>query len=574
MTAPDQEPIDLVDALNTGRINRRDFMRRGVLLGLSIPTITALLASCGDDDDDDAEETAGERRHRHGASQFRPRGARARRPPPRRGAAPGRSGWRPRSRPAALDPIAMQDLGTYGIVAQCFEFLCTLGDEGAIAPGLAESWESERRRLGVDVPSAPGRQVARRHRLHVGRRGRHARPPVRRRQRRSRRRDRRRARSTPAIPRPRSSRCSSPNGNFPYLVSVFNAQAVITPVGVHHRHDARRLAQRHRPLEADQLRRRHRRRVRPQRRLVGRRSAARHDDVPVLRRHRVDGHGRRRRRGRHARPVPGGRRRGAVRQPRLQRRRLPGRHPPPDLDALRHGPVHRQAGPSGARLQHRPAGSGRHPVQGQGGRRQRPRDLPDLPVLRRLGATAPVRPRHGQATARRCRLPRRHLGRAPLRQPAGDPAAGAADPGPGGGGRLHARARRREPRHVLRRRSGARPSPPTRRAPAPPSSASSTTATAPRPTCTSTRRCRRTASGTPRSTRRPEFDAAFAAYQAAIGVDAQKAACKTIEEILVEDTPIVVPYIYNYIAGWSTKYDGIRVSALGQIFLDKAVQVA
>ena len=71
----------------------------------------------------------------------------------------------------------------------------------------------------------------------------------------------------------------------------------------------------------------------------------------------------------------------------------------------------------------------------------------------------------------------------------------------------------------------------------------------------------------------PEFDAAFTAYQAAIGVDAQKAACKTIEEILVEDTPIVVPYIYNYIAGWSKKYDGIRVSALGQIFLDKAVEV-
>src|SRR5436190_21818676 len=58
MTAPDQEPIDLVNALNSGRINRRDFMRRGVLLGLSIPTISALLASCGDDDDN-AESTAG-----------------------------------------------------------------------------------------------------------------------------------------------------------------------------------------------------------------------------------------------------------------------------------------------------------------------------------------------------------------------------------------------------------------------------------------------------------------------------------------------------------------------------------
>jgi peptide/nickel transport system substrate-binding protein len=72
----------------------------------------------------------------------------------------------------------------------------------------------------------------------------------------------------------------------------------------------------------------------------------------------------------------------------------------------------------------------------------------------------------------------------------------------------------------------------------------------------------------------PEFDAAFSAYQAAIGLDAQKAACTTLEQILLEDTPVVVPYFYNYISGWSKQYDGIRVSALGQIFLDKAVQVA
>jgi peptide/nickel transport system substrate-binding protein len=72
----------------------------------------------------------------------------------------------------------------------------------------------------------------------------------------------------------------------------------------------------------------------------------------------------------------------------------------------------------------------------------------------------------------------------------------------------------------------------------------------------------------------PDFDAAFAEYQAAIGVDAQKAACKKMETILLEDTPIVIPYIYNYISGWSKKFDKIRVSALGQIFLDTAVQVA
>ena len=53
MTAPGQEPLDLVDALNAGRISRRDFVRRGLLLGLSVPTLTAVLAACGGDDDDD-----------------------------------------------------------------------------------------------------------------------------------------------------------------------------------------------------------------------------------------------------------------------------------------------------------------------------------------------------------------------------------------------------------------------------------------------------------------------------------------------------------------------------------------
>ena len=43
---------------------------------------------------------------------------------------------------ATLDPIAMQDLGAYGMVQQSFEFLATLGEDGAIAPGLAESWEA------------------------------------------------------------------------------------------------------------------------------------------------------------------------------------------------------------------------------------------------------------------------------------------------------------------------------------------------------------------------------------------------------------------------------------------------
>ena len=71
-----------------------------------------------------------------------------------------------------------------------------------------------------------------------------------------------------------------------------------------------------------------------------------------------------------------------------------------------------------------------------------------------------------------------------------------------------------------------------------------------------------------------EFDAAFAEFQAAIGVDAQKAACKKIETILNEDVAVALPYWYNYLAGSSKKFQGIYSSALGQMFLSAASQVA
>jgi peptide/nickel transport system substrate-binding protein len=71
-----------------------------------------------------------------------------------------------------------------------------------------------------------------------------------------------------------------------------------------------------------------------------------------------------------------------------------------------------------------------------------------------------------------------------------------------------------------------------------------------------------------------EFDAAFGEFQAAIGVEAQKAACTKIETILNEDVPILVPYFYNYLAGSSKKYQGIYSSALGQMFFSSASQVA
>jgi peptide/nickel transport system substrate-binding protein len=67
-----------------------------------------------------------------------------------------------------------------------------------------------------------------------------------------------------------------------------------------------------------------------------------------------------------------------------------------------------------------------------------------------------------------------------------------------------------------------------------------------------------------------DFDAAFKEFQSAVGVDAQKVACGKIEKILNEDVPIGLPYFYNYLSGNSKKYTGVYTSALGQMFLSSA----
>jgi peptide/nickel transport system substrate-binding protein len=70
-----------------------------------------------------------------------------------------------------------------------------------------------------------------------------------------------------------------------------------------------------------------------------------------------------------------------------------------------------------------------------------------------------------------------------------------------------------------------------------------------------------------------EFDAAFSEFQKAVGVDAQKAACTKIETILNEDVPVGVPYFYNYLAGNSNKFQGVFSSALGQMSFSQTSKV-
>ena len=133
-------------------------------------------------------------------------------------------------RPAGpLDPVAMIDLASYGLTAQTFEFLCTLAPNATdIAPGLAESWTPNadnsvwtfKLRSGVkwqdgkdftsaDVVATMERLVA------AGNSG--IKGVL----------DKGSAVATD--PLTVTMNLVSANGNFPYLVSVFNAQSLITP---------------------------------------------------------------------------------------------------------------------------------------------------------------------------------------------------------------------------------------------------------------------------------------------------------------------------------------------------------
>ena len=205
--------LDLVESYAAGKISRRDFVRRGTMLGLTAPLIGTVIAAIGRDEDP------------------------ARRPglgaiPVRKSA--GQQGGTIRiayqTPAAALDPVLMQDLSNYGLIAQCFEHLITLGEDGELAPGLAETWEPNEDgtvwtfnlRQGVtwqadgsaftsaDVAATMDRLVEAGNAALQG------------------------VIAAGAVdasdPNVAVFTLEAPNGNFPYLVSVFNAQGPITPV--------------------------------------------------------------------------------------------------------------------------------------------------------------------------------------------------------------------------------------------------------------------------------------------------------------------------------------------------------
>ena len=494
-----------------GRLSRREFIQRGTIVGLSLGSISAVIAACGGTD----------------------RAAR-RRPAPAPPAVAGGGTIRVAAqRPVEVDPVAMQDLGGYGITAQSFEFLCTADQ-----------------------------QATRRHRARASPRS--GRPTTTRPSGRS-----SSARASSGMTA-RTSRAADVVATMERLVAAGNSglKGVLDPggaVATDAEHGDLQPGRRQRQLpvprlgvqrpvadHAGRLRRRHDARQGPgrDRRLEARQTYNQRD-------------------GRHVRAQPGlvGRHDAARRHSSSSSSTRPARWSPPTR-AARSTPsssstscparpssttrtstsiatpaaLHRQIWmrtdtgafadkqrPPGARPDVRPPGA--HPDSCS---RARPSSATTTSSGRATPTSTP-RSRSGPRTSTRPRRswPRPDASGLTATLHAGQlleiPDLATLLKSQAAAGRDHPQRRRSRASTPSTAPSGAPPSRTTRRAPARPSSASSTTAIAATPDVYLNAALKSKGIWNSSQYGRPAFDAAFTEFQTAVGVDAQKAACTKIE---------------------------------------------
>jgi peptide/nickel transport system substrate-binding protein len=68
------------------------------------------------------------------------------------------------------------------------------------------------------------------------------------------------------------------------------------------------------------------------------------------------------------------------------------------------------------------------------------------------------------------------------------------------------------------------------------------------------------------------YDKLVAQYIAASDVTTQKSLAGQIETLLLDQTPIIYGYFYNYLTATTTGVQGVYPTAIGHLFLDKATK--
>jgi peptide/nickel transport system substrate-binding protein len=110
----------IIDEFATGRISRRDFIRRGTVVGISVPLLGSILAACGSS----------------GSST------------PSTGGSSSSGGGKPGAAIKAgiivpsgsINPVTVADQGGLDMLAQTGEYLCQSGQTLTLTPVLATSW--------------------------------------------------------------------------------------------------------------------------------------------------------------------------------------------------------------------------------------------------------------------------------------------------------------------------------------------------------------------------------------------------------------------------------------------------
>jgi peptide/nickel transport system substrate-binding protein len=113
----------LIDEYVLGRITRRELMRRGTVVGMSLPALSFIAAACGGDDDDEATQTGGGETT---AGALQP------------GGTIRVALIQPTTEP---NPLLVQDEGGAGMLGATGEYLSFSDEDLQLQPRIAESWE-------------------------------------------------------------------------------------------------------------------------------------------------------------------------------------------------------------------------------------------------------------------------------------------------------------------------------------------------------------------------------------------------------------------------------------------------
>ena len=69
-----------------------------------------------------------------------------------------------------------------------------------------------------------------------------------------------------------------------------------------------------------------------------------------------------------------------------------------------------------------------------------------------------------------------------------------------------------------------------------------------------------------------EYDTLAASYIAALDLESQKQDAGKIQKLLLEETPIIIGYFFDYLSVSAKNVTGVHPTAMSQLFLDRAAK--